>query len=51
MTVSQLFGFRVILDRNKLLWPKSHIAWLCQVWRHINMLTVLTQEEIPDEGR
>ena len=23
---------------------------LCQVWRHITMSTVLTQEEIPEEG-
>ena len=29
---------------------KSYTAGLRQVWRHITVSTVLTQEEIPEEG-
>ena len=28
--------------------PKSYLAGLLQVWRHITVSTVLTQEEIPE---
>ena len=30
--------------------PLSYTAGLHQVWRHITMSTVLTQEEIPEKG-
>ena len=43
----------------KLIWthtpnqspPKSYTAGLRQVWRHVTAQSVLTQEEIPEEGR